>query len=324
MHNKKTAQDLIGSLIDGETAKLRGQLDAEKQRSAALSDALERAGQLWGSTYASPKASRAKRTAKRYYTRVAVGDTHGCHIDIPARDAFLNDLEVLRPTEIVFLGDLLDCSGTFSRFKKQYLREFSYSYRDDVEASNDFLDQVQRRTPGAKYYYVEGNHERRIEAWAVERFQDVRDAGLAVDAFGPKNALHLDKRGVEYFSNQAQHMGLSVPGIIQLDKCFFGHGFGRGVHATFAQARKLGDNFVHGHNHRSMSYVLRTVDSTIGAWCPGCLCDLQPYFYHSDPTDHTHGYHVQFVDRETGWFAPWNVSVLHGISVLPKIKEVLR
>ena len=319
----RTADEIISLIGRGDVERLKGQLTLEKRRTTALSGALEKAQKLWGAQYTAPKPRRALARGGQYYTRLAVGDTHGNHISIPARDAFLGDLEILKPEEVVLLGDLLDCSGTFSRFKKQYLREFSYSYSEDVSAANDFLDQVQRRVPSAKCYYLEGNHERRIEAWAVEQFENVLDAKKAVDAFGPRAALHLDKRGIAYYEYSLRHMGLEAPGVIKLGKCFFAHGFGKGIHASYNTLRKLADNIVHGHNHRSMSSILRQVDSTSGAWCPGCLCDIQPYYFHSDPTDHTNGYHVQFVNRKTGWFAPWNVSVLDGVSVLPRIKEVL-
>jgi hypothetical protein len=49
------------------------------------------------------------------FTRVFVPDTHGAHIDPEAAKAFLSDLELLRPTEVIFMGDHLDCGGLLAQ-----------------------------------------------------------------------------------------------------------------------------------------------------------------------------------------------------------------
>ena len=103
--------------------------------------------------------------------RVAIPDSHGEHIDIPARDACLRDLRSLDPHEIVMLGDHVDAGGTFSAHQRSYTNEMTESYADDTEAANRFLDAIQRAAPRARIYYLEGNHEQHVERWASREFQ---------------------------------------------------------------------------------------------------------------------------------------------------------
>jgi predicted phosphodiesterase len=185
--------------------------------------------------------------------RVVIPDSHGNHIDIPARDAFLADLKALDPPEIVMLGDHLDCAGTFSTHQRSYTNEMAESYEDDVRTANRFLDCIQRRAPRARIYYIEGNHEAHVERWAARTFFNQKDAVGLLDAYGPTKVLHLKKRGIRYYQRAEMHMGLSVPGTIRLGKCYFTHGMSHSKHAAATHLARVGDNIVFGHVHRIQS-----------------------------------------------------------------------
>jgi hypothetical protein len=61
-------------------------------------------------------------------------------------------------------------------------------------------------------------------------------------------------------------------------------------------------NVVYGHTHRAQSETRRPVArGDIGAWNPGCLCQQQPLWQHTRPTDWTLGYGVQIVDSRGGF-----------------------
>src|SRR5271166_4434496 len=121
--------------------------------------------------------------------RVVVPDSHGEHVDIPARDALLRDLRALQPKEIVLLGDHLDCGGTFNTHQRSYTNEMVESYEDDVEAANRFFDAIQRAAPDAAIHYLEGNHEQHVERWASRIFQSHKDAVGYVERCGPAAVL---------------------------------------------------------------------------------------------------------------------------------------
>ena len=79
-------------------------------------------------------------------------------------------------------------------------------------------------------------------------------------------------------------------------------------------ARRKGKVLVTANTHRAQEYRMRTVASeAIGSWCPGTLAELQPLYRHTSPTDHTHGYAVQFV-RSDGRFMHLNVPIINGWS----------
>jgi hypothetical protein len=303
-----------------EIERLKAELKAEKQQKKSLVDALEKAKSLWSSSYIPVSVSRRRRkrkTSGKHLTRVVAGDLHGVDQDVKARNAFLRDVELLNPDEVVLLGDMVNCSGTFSRFHRVHVSEFSYNYQNDIAAGNDFLDCLQKAAPNSTVYYLQGNHEARVDKWAAATFTEKYLAQMAIDTFGVKNALHLDRRGVHYFENNECHMGLHKPGIIRLGKCGFLHGYAGGQHVAHKHLKDLGMNVVHGHNHRAQSHTLRTAkDGAIQASCPGCLCLLQQYYNHEKPTDHTHGYTLQFEDRKSKFFSSTNVGIIDGKSLL--------
>lgn len=252
--------------------------------------------------------------------RVIIPDSHGEHIDRPARDAFLGDLKALDPAEIVMLGDHLDCAGTFSAHQRSYTNELAESYHDDVKAGNRFLDAIQRRAPRARIHYLEGNHEAHVERWAAREFQSHKDATMLLEHLGPAAVLRLKERGIAYYKRSQQYMGLSIPGAIRLGKCCFVHGIAHSKHATYTHLIRFGTNVVHGHTHRRQSAGERTVMSDgFEAWCPGTLAKLQPLYAHTAPTSWSHGYGVQFVAK-SGIFLHLNVPIHKGKSLLSALR----
>jgi predicted phosphodiesterase len=253
--------------------------------------------------------------------RVIIPDSHGCYIDRAAADAFLSDLKELNPESIIMLGDHIDVGGLFNAHPNNYLKDMEYSYEDDCAAANDFLDAIQARAPRAVIEYLEGNHEQHVERWIARTYKSQKDATIALEDMAPWLKLRLKKRGIRYHRCSEFHDGLSMRGIIKRGKCFFTHGFKVSKFATAAHLDAVGGNVVHGHTHRSQSHVKRTVENgEIGGWCPGTLAVFQPLYMHSNPSDHTHGYAIQAVDKD-GSFMHIQVPIIRGRS---KMKLLLR
>lgn len=241
--------------------------------------------------------------------RVIIPDFHGAHIDWPAAKAFLSDLKAIDPDEVVYLGDGLDCGGTFSTHQRSYTNEMAESYEEDKLQANLFLDSVQEAAPRAISHFLEGNHEQHVERWASRTFQSHRDAVAYLEREGPAAALRLKDRGIAYYRRSEFYQGLSIPGCIKLGKCFFVHGISHSKFATAVHLERFGACVVHGHTHRSQAHVQRTVTSGgHGAWCPGTLAKLQPLYKHTAPSDWAHGYAVQEV-LESGLFEHSNIPI---------------
>jgi predicted phosphodiesterase len=246
--------------------------------------------------------------------RVIIPDSHGSLSDKRACSAFLKDLKVLQPNEIVMLGDHVDCGGLYSKHTRQAKEDQEYSYFDDIDAASAFLDQIQETAPNATIYYLEGNHEYHIERWAVENLAHERDIKEFIRTNGPEGLLKLNSRGIKYFRRMGFHHGLSIPGTIRLGKCYFNHGLGASKQAASVHLHKFSANICFGHTHRMQSDVTKTVQSGgIGAWSFGTLAQLQPTYMHNAPSDWVHGYGIQGIAK-SGNFQTVSVSIVNGVS----------
>lgn len=250
--------------------------------------------------------------------RIALGDSHGSIIDPRAAGAALADVRALKPKTIVLLGDHIDCGGFLAQHHVMgFVAETEYSYSDDLEAANSFLDQLQEAAPEAEIHYIEGNHERRIETWCVtQTLRHQKDAELLRKAFAPEFSLRLADRGISYYRQSVHYHGLTVPGAIRLGKCHFWHGTSCAKHAASVNLSQIAGNVVYGHTHREDTASRRPVATgDIGAWTPGCLCRQQPLWQHTRPTDWTHGIALQLV-APSGNFLHVNVKIIDGSSLL--------
>lgn len=258
------------------------------------------------------------------YVRAIIPDSHGSAISRIAAAAFLADLKRLDPREVVMLGDHVDCGGFLAQHHVLgYVAQTTYSYADDLAAANAFLDQIQTAAPRGKIHYIEGNHERRVETWCVtQTLRHAKDAEMLRRAFAPEFTLQLAQRGIAYYRQGEHYHGLPVPGAIRLGKCHFWHGTSAAKHAAAVNVAQIGGNVVYGHTHREDATSLRPVATgDIGAWNPGCLCEQQPLWCHTRPTNWTHGYGVQLVAR-SGRFLHVNVRIVDGASLLiPLLKN---
>lgn len=315
---RKTADELPGTLAKQEADGLKAKLaEAEKQ----IKHLEKRVEALRGPRWSIPLGKRKATKTGKPFVRVAIPDSHGCHVDVPAITAFLADLESLQPREIVLLGDHLECGGFLAQhWTLGYVAQSSYTFEQDVDAANDLLDKIQAICPTATIYYLEGNHERRIETWCItQALKNGRDGAFLLKQFSTASQLELDKRGIQFFQQGRFYMGLPVPATIKLGDCYFTHGHSTATHAASKMVERYGANVVFGHTHRADEFSVRTVSKgTIKAWNPGCLCSLQPLWQHTTPTVWTHGYGVQLV-QDDGSFLHVNVPVIDGRSYLVQL-----
>lgn len=280
--------------------------------------------------YTVPKGRRAK-SSKTDYVRFIIPDVHGCHMDDKAVSAMLGDLEALQPKEVVIMGDFLSCDGFLAQhFTLAYVTQSKYTYQEDCDAGNKLLDQIQMAAPGASYHYIEGNHEARIEKYCITAAQrsgapDVsREAEHIRLLYGTEYVLELKKRNIPLYRQGKFYHNLGIPATIKLGKCHFTHGITTSMNAAKVHVERFGGNVVFGHTHRADSYHIRTVGAgVIGAWSPGCLCELQPLYMHQTVSNWSHGYGLQLV-KSSGDFLHINVPIRDGKSHFVGITEKLR
>jgi len=308
--------ELEAASLTAELVRLKDQLKASESSKAKLAATLDR-------HLHTPKAkpitpAKPTRRGKEDIVRVIIPDTHGAKVDQAALAACLGDLKALDPDEVILLGDHVDCGGFLAQHHVMgYVAESSYTYEADIAATNAFLDAVQSAAPRAKVEYIEGNHERRIESWALtQTLRNSKDAEYLRRAFAPEFLLKLAERGIPYYRQGEFYDGLPLPGTIRKGKCYFFHGSSTSKQATTTTLNSFAGNVVFGHTHREQSSSARPVHAgQIKAWNPGCLCELQPLWQHTNPTSWTHGFAVQLAAR-SGEFLHLNIPIIGGKSLL--------
>jgi hypothetical protein len=240
------------------------------------------------------------------------------HADLPAFRALLADIKRFNPHEIILGGDMINCGGFLAQHHVLgYVAETEETYEEDVAQTNAHLDAIQQAADGARIEYLEGNHEDRVERWAVtQTLRHKRDSEFLRRLVSPRTLLQLDRRGIHYFRRSEHHDGISIPGWIKRGKVFFTHEISGAKHAAAAAVANTAGNIVYFHTHRTDSSALVLPGAgLVGAWNPGCLCRRQPLWRHTTPTHWTHGYAVQLV-APSGNFQHVNVLIEGGVSLV--------
>ena len=299
-----------------EISRLKDQLKASELSKAKLAATLSRHLHTPKARIITP--AKPTKRGKDDIVRVIIPDTHGAKASSEALAACLGDIKALDPDEVILLGDHVDCGGFLAQHHVMgYVAESSYTYESDIAATNAFLDAVQVAAPRAKVEYIEGNHERRIESWALtQTLRNSKDAEYLRRAFAPEFLLKLAERGIAYYRQGEFYDDLPLPGTIRKGKCYFFHGSSTSKQATTTTLNSFAGNVVFGHTHREQSSSARPVHAgQIKAWNPGCLCELQPLWQHTNPTSWTHGFAVQLAAR-SGEFLHLNIPIIGGKSLL--------
>jgi predicted phosphodiesterase len=300
-----------------EKARHRPKSAKESQQLGALVEQLQAEVKRLRATKKAPAIKLRKGKVAKHELTVAIPDSHGEHIDVAARNAFLADLARIQPDNIVFLGDHLDCGGTFSSHQRSYTKELVESYDADVAATNEFLDLIQQAAPNARKRYLAGNHEQHCDRWVARNFASYRDARMISDLIGPEAVLRLKERGIEYYRSEERYDNISIPGTIKIGKLYYTHGISVSKHATAVHLERFGASVMHGHTHRAQAHIGRTVTSSaIGGYCPGTLAKLQPLYAHTSPTNWSHGYGLVTTSMATGNFAVQLIPIIDGESML--------
>ena len=99
---------------------------------------------------------------------------------------------------------------------------------------------------------------------------------------------------------------------------------GRSKNAASSAVGRTAGNVVFAHTHQSdeSTLVLPGV-GLVKAWNPGCMCQRQPLWRHSNPTNWSHGYAVQFVAK-SGDFMHINVAIWEGKSLAREMVSRMR
>ena len=324
-NHRVSGDEVLGEVISARSklAKIERELKAvTKDRDELLVEY----GDLQRAKYPAPSKPRKKASVKGDFVRIIANDVHGSMMDRQAVDAFLADLKDWNPDEIVLNGDIVECGGFLAAHHTLgYVAQTEYSWQDDIAAGNWFLDEIQKAAPRATIHFIEGNHEDRVERWIVDQtMRHGRDSEFLRTLLGPDILLRVKERGIIYHRRGEHEIEGLPPGWVKLGKIFFVHELGGGKNAASAAAARTAGNVVFAHTHQSdeSTLVLPGV-GLVKAWNPGCLCVRQPLWRHSNPTNWSHGYGVQFI-APSGEFLHLNIPIWQGRSLVGSMHGRMR
>lgn len=270
---------------------------------------------------------RAKGTSDLWFV---FPDIHFPDHDPIALELALKAHEILKPEYSLLLGDVLDC-GLFSSHAKKTISEAQgYDFKEqEIDPCNAMLDRIQKYT--TKFtYYLEGNHEQRIERWAVN---NGRVGESVYQLISPSHTLwKAPKREnfkmIPYEVPTGTRMGYVqiVPNKVSMKTggLVAVHGWSHAKHAARKHLElSRSQSIIHGHTHRTQLDVSRDpwTGKLIKAMSPGTLAKLQPVYAHGgQPSEWSHGFCLIFVGK-TSW-TEYLINIVNGSCVLPDGREL--
>jgi predicted phosphodiesterase len=229
-------------------------------------------------------------------------------------------IKKLKPRKVIQLGDLLDASA-FSSHNHISFDEMVDGYMStEIEPARNLITYWLENSN--EVVILLGNHCGRVERWALQQGFAGR---AAFDALDPKVLLKQN-----FTDKDLTIIDYSIakdPSLARYNVChdlWAVHGWSTSQNAGKAHLDKARSASVcYGHAHRASMYSSRDPFSgkILKAFCPGCLCKLQPlYMTGGTPSDWTHGIALVY-HGATSW-TEYVVSIDKGCAILPDGTEV--
>jgi len=192
---------------------------------------------------------------------------------VEAEDRFIADW---RPNWIIYAGDVIDCYE-ISDFDKRPHRLFSLP--DEIEMAQSLLERHQRLSPGVRQFWIDGNHEERVQRVIWRRANEfafmVRDL---------PEQMKLD-RLTEGFVPYGKHMDflgfiITHGSIVRKQSAYT-------ARAMLETYRSSGCS---GHTHRAGDHSMSDSRGVAHTWYElGCHCRLD-LEYMKRPPDWQHAF----------------------------------
>jgi len=217
--------------------------------------------------------------ATKCWSAVVFTDTHVPYHDQAALEVVYGLIRDVRPRVIVHLGDLLDCYR-ISRYTKD--RTHVLNTQDEIDGARTILHHVSQLAPEAAKYWLEGNHEARLEellntlpgtAAELTQLRDIRSA-LTWPAL-----CRLEEIGWAWVPAKGQAHRSLLPRILTKHGTVVRKWSGMSAKGEWERYGKSG---LSGHVHRvGQFYTSDSNGNHVWTEC-GCTCQLRPS-YMEDP-----------------------------------------
>lgn len=214
--------------------------------------------------------SKGKKTTKTVF----ISDVHYPFEDEAALHAVYDLIEDLQPEEVVLIGDLVDFYDV-SRFSKDPKRIGNLQV--EINEAKSGLKRLREIVPDSKIYYIEGNHERRLEKYLMENPELA-----SLDALSVENLLGLKELDIDYYP-LGRDLKLGKYWIIHGDEDSGGKLSQYSAGSAKATTEKFGTSIIMGHSHRLGSFYKTLYDGEIlEAYEIGCLSTDLDYIHNAN------------------------------------------
>jgi hypothetical protein len=255
---------------------------------------------------------------------VVLPDTHGELVDRPALECALRAIEIIKPTGIIFLGDIGEWSSINHhrpKVEKMPASELSHGVRRDARMVRKYvldpIDEACDKAGVKDKYMLEGNHDRWLEFF-VDAYPDYADT-----TFDEATGYRFD----QIFDWKRRNWKVEPCGkLLKIGELHFYHGhlYG-GIHHARNHLMRMGVNIVYGHWHDFQAVHITHVDGPKGAYSLGCLKNIDPdanQWLGQRPTNWAHMFGV--VDFYAGGrFSVHPVPIIFGKCTLIGTNEVI-
>lgn len=263
-------------------------------------------------------ASRIEALKPRPGSRavMVLPDAHFPNFCPKAMGAVLLAHEVLKPDEVVVLGDWLDCEAWSAHPKKALTEDRAKSFhKHEIQPVNRALNIFAEHSK--KTAYLAGNHEDRVE----RRLCDMGSLGASIEELVSPKLLLSEGRGsrFEYISYNAEvEQPLPHYKIAEDFIAIHGWSFAKQAATKHLEIAKC-YSLVHGHTHRRQLATTREpiTGRVFQASSPGCLSRLQPLYLQHNPSEWSHGFDLIWVTNDRKSWTSYTVMIRDGVCVLP-------
>lgn len=227
------------------------------------------------------------RTLKATAT-IVLNDMHAPFQDEAALDVMFQICKHLPVSEVIINGDMMDMYAS-SNFSKAPKNLEAASLSKELEAGKKLVHQLEIAFPGARFTYLEGNHEFRMQRYLQDNAPQFLESGQLTI---PK-LLELGPRWTYY----SRHGDSWFDTYVMRGDILVGHFKKVSIHPGYtakALLTQYGMSLIQGHTHRTgkTTRVVMTTHGpkTLTGYENGCLCSLSPIY--TPGKDWTHAFSI--------------------------------
>lgn len=236
---------------------------------------------------------------------IVMADIHSPYYDEEAMGICVEHTARLDPDYLILNGDFADFYQV-SSWGKDPTRP---SFPDEVEHNRKILNELGSFFPKSKKFYIEGNHEYRLNMFLMNR----ASALYGLDCLTVTEILQTEKAGFNYVVNRELLQDKGEP--FKIGKLYFLHGHEvRCSYTSVNIARiyylKCQVNLMVAHHHQLQEYTQKKLNNRReGCWSTGCLCELSADY--SPVNNWTHGFAI-IEWNDDGSFLVQNRQIIDG------------